>query len=151
MKLSSHGTVKGYLVVVWCANLPVDIQNGERFGGGHVVGWLPIVSHLILNTCQIVEFMCYRFLKIQQKKVNLDIQHWSVSYGMNLSSNSWNMPPSTQGLDIRTRATMAFCNGYFPWYWSFPLTMKNSESVYLSCFPMLSCTWDISLFSLILH
>ncbi|KAG2085342.1 uncharacterized protein F5147DRAFT_793714 [Suillus discolor] len=42
-KLSSHGTVKGYPVVVRCANLPVDIRNGEGFGGGRVVGWLPIV------------------------------------------------------------------------------------------------------------
>ncbi|KAG2137820.1 hypothetical protein BD769DRAFT_1351482 [Suillus cothurnatus] len=42
-KLSSHGTVKGYPVVVRCANLPVHIRNGEGFGGGRVVGWLPIV------------------------------------------------------------------------------------------------------------
>ncbi|KAG2110903.1 uncharacterized protein F5147DRAFT_745048 [Suillus discolor] len=43
LKLSSHGTIKGYPVVVRCANLPVDIHNGEGFGGGCVVGWLPIV------------------------------------------------------------------------------------------------------------
>ncbi|KAF8127384.1 hypothetical protein EV363DRAFT_1401113 [Boletus edulis] len=42
-RLSSHGTVKGYSVVARCANLPVDIRNGERYGGGCVVGWLPIV------------------------------------------------------------------------------------------------------------
>ncbi|KIK98401.1 hypothetical protein PAXRUDRAFT_9570 [Paxillus rubicundulus Ve08.2h10] len=42
-KLSSHGTVKGYPVVVHCANLPVDIRNGKGLGGGCVVGWLPIV------------------------------------------------------------------------------------------------------------
>ncbi|KAG2751289.1 hypothetical protein P692DRAFT_201839037 [Suillus brevipes Sb2] len=42
-KLSSHGTVKGYPVVVRCANLPVDIRNGEGFGSSRVVGWLPIV------------------------------------------------------------------------------------------------------------
>ncbi|KAG2151772.1 hypothetical protein BD769DRAFT_1623523 [Suillus cothurnatus] len=42
-KLSSHGTVKGYPVVVRCANLPTHIRNGEAFGGGRVVGWLPIV------------------------------------------------------------------------------------------------------------
>ncbi|KAG1851702.1 hypothetical protein F4604DRAFT_1883568 [Suillus subluteus] len=42
-KLSSHGTVKGYPVVVRCANLPIHIRNGETFGGGRVVGWLPIV------------------------------------------------------------------------------------------------------------
>ncbi|KAI6006563.1 hypothetical protein F5J12DRAFT_782832 [Pisolithus orientalis] len=36
-------TVKGYPVVVQCANLPVDIWNSESVGGGCVVGWLPIV------------------------------------------------------------------------------------------------------------
>ncbi|KIK25721.1 hypothetical protein PISMIDRAFT_9458 [Pisolithus microcarpus 441] len=45
-RLSSHGTVKGYPVVVRCANLPVHIRNGERYGGGCVVGWLPIVPEL---------------------------------------------------------------------------------------------------------
>lgn len=45
-KLSNHGTVKGYPVVVCCANLPVHIRNGEGFGGGRVVGWLPIVSRI---------------------------------------------------------------------------------------------------------
>ncbi|KAG1868959.1 hypothetical protein DFJ58DRAFT_714136 [Suillus subalutaceus] len=43
-RLSSHGTVKGYPVVVCCANLLVQIQNGEGIGGGRVVGLLPIVS-----------------------------------------------------------------------------------------------------------
>ncbi|KIK32256.1 hypothetical protein CY34DRAFT_111036 [Suillus luteus UH-Slu-Lm8-n1] len=33
-KLSTHGTVKGYPVMVHCANLPVDIQNDEGIGGG---------------------------------------------------------------------------------------------------------------------
>ncbi|KAG1845088.1 hypothetical protein DFJ58DRAFT_717530 [Suillus subalutaceus] len=42
-KLSSFGTVKGYPVVVRCANLLTHIQNGEAFGGGRIVGWLPIV------------------------------------------------------------------------------------------------------------
>ncbi|KAI6148872.1 hypothetical protein BKA82DRAFT_22629 [Pisolithus tinctorius] len=42
-RLSSHGTVKGYPVVVWCANLPVDIRNSESVGGGCVVGWLLII------------------------------------------------------------------------------------------------------------
>ncbi|KIK76187.1 hypothetical protein PAXRUDRAFT_18386 [Paxillus rubicundulus Ve08.2h10] len=42
-KLSSHGTVKGYPIVVCCANLPVNIWNGKGLGGSCVVGWLPIV------------------------------------------------------------------------------------------------------------
>ncbi|KAG6370447.1 hypothetical protein JVT61DRAFT_12066 [Boletus reticuloceps] len=42
-RLSSHGSVKAYPVVAQCANLPIDIQNGEHFGSGCIVGWLPIV------------------------------------------------------------------------------------------------------------
>ncbi|KAH9976958.1 hypothetical protein BJV74DRAFT_798637 [Russula compacta] len=42
-KLSSFGTSKGYPVVVHCTNLPTLVQNGDGFGGGCVVGWLPIV------------------------------------------------------------------------------------------------------------
>ncbi|KAL4069123.1 hypothetical protein J3A83DRAFT_4359154 [Scleroderma citrinum] len=42
-KLLSHGTVKGYPIVVWCTNLPMDIQNSQDVGGGCVVSWLPIV------------------------------------------------------------------------------------------------------------
>ncbi|KAG1882178.1 hypothetical protein F4604DRAFT_1879586 [Suillus subluteus] len=42
-RLSSHGTVKAYPVIVRCANLLVGIWNGEGIGGGCVVGWLPII------------------------------------------------------------------------------------------------------------
>ncbi|KAG1742470.1 hypothetical protein EDB19DRAFT_1827677 [Suillus lakei] len=38
------GTVKGYPIMVHCANLPVDIRNGEGIGGGRVVGWLLIIE-----------------------------------------------------------------------------------------------------------
>ncbi|KAG1747038.1 uncharacterized protein EDB91DRAFT_1235854 [Suillus paluster] len=43
-KLSSFGHVKGYPVVARCANLPIAICNGKGLGGGHIVGWLPIVK-----------------------------------------------------------------------------------------------------------
>ena len=42
-KLSSFGTVKGYPVIIRCANLPSNIRNGTGIGGGRVVGWLPVV------------------------------------------------------------------------------------------------------------
>ncbi|KAF8439411.1 hypothetical protein L210DRAFT_3612603 [Boletus edulis BED1] len=42
-RLSFHGSVKGYPVVARCANLLADIRNGERYSGGCIVGWLPIV------------------------------------------------------------------------------------------------------------
>jgi hypothetical protein len=42
-KLSTFGTQKGYPVIARCANLPVEIRNGNGLGGGRVVGWLPIV------------------------------------------------------------------------------------------------------------
>ncbi|KAG2160107.1 uncharacterized protein EDB93DRAFT_1237319 [Suillus bovinus] len=43
-KLSSFGRQKAYPVIARCANLPVGIRNGEGFGGGRLVGWLPIVE-----------------------------------------------------------------------------------------------------------
>ncbi|KAL4061967.1 hypothetical protein V8B97DRAFT_1842827, partial [Scleroderma yunnanense] len=43
-KLSSFRQQKGYPIVAHFANLPTWIQNGEGIGGGHVVGWLPIVK-----------------------------------------------------------------------------------------------------------
>ncbi|KAF8263942.1 hypothetical protein EI94DRAFT_1703632 [Lactarius quietus] len=43
-QLSSFRMAQGYPVVVHCANLLTSIQNGKGFGGGHVVGWLPIVK-----------------------------------------------------------------------------------------------------------
>jgi len=42
-RLSSFGTAKAHPVIAWCANLPVEICNGEEIDGGRVVGWLPIV------------------------------------------------------------------------------------------------------------
>ncbi|KAH9959379.1 hypothetical protein BGW80DRAFT_1438935 [Lactifluus volemus] len=44
-KLSSFGTTMGYPVVARCANLPASIRNSNGFGGGRVVGWLPIVKN----------------------------------------------------------------------------------------------------------
>ncbi|SJL09055.1 uncharacterized protein ARMOST_12431 [Armillaria ostoyae] len=43
-RLSSFGTAKGYPVMAHCGNLPDEIRNGKNFGGGCVVGWLPIVE-----------------------------------------------------------------------------------------------------------
>ncbi|KAK0478086.1 hypothetical protein EDD18DRAFT_1114205 [Armillaria luteobubalina] len=42
--LSSFGTAKGYPVIACIANLPDTIQNGKDWGGGTVVGWLPVVE-----------------------------------------------------------------------------------------------------------
>ncbi|KDQ57149.1 hypothetical protein JAAARDRAFT_47794 [Jaapia argillacea MUCL 33604] len=42
--LSSFGGRKGYPVVAQCANLPSTICNSEGFGGGRLVGWLPILG-----------------------------------------------------------------------------------------------------------
>ncbi|KAK0471415.1 hypothetical protein IW261DRAFT_1572106 [Armillaria novae-zelandiae] len=42
--LSSFGTAKGYPVMACIANLPNAIRNGKGWGGGTVVGWLPIVE-----------------------------------------------------------------------------------------------------------
>ncbi|KAK0476003.1 hypothetical protein EDD18DRAFT_1115667 [Armillaria luteobubalina] len=43
-RLSSFGTAKGYPVIARIANLPDAIWNGKDWGGGTVVGWLPVVE-----------------------------------------------------------------------------------------------------------
>ncbi|KAK0211611.1 hypothetical protein IW262DRAFT_1301552 [Armillaria fumosa] len=43
-QLSSFGTAKGYPVIAHIANLPDTIWNGKGWGGGTVVGWLPVVE-----------------------------------------------------------------------------------------------------------
>ncbi|RDB28873.1 hypothetical protein Hypma_015251 [Hypsizygus marmoreus] len=43
-KLSSFGTEKGYPVVARIAGLPVEIRNSDGFGGGRIVGWLPVIE-----------------------------------------------------------------------------------------------------------
>ncbi|KAH9910296.1 uncharacterized protein BXZ73DRAFT_58728, partial [Epithele typhae] len=43
-RLSSFGTRKGYPIIARLANLPSHIRNGEGYGGGQVVGFLPIVQ-----------------------------------------------------------------------------------------------------------
>ncbi|KAI5990052.1 hypothetical protein F5J12DRAFT_907606 [Pisolithus orientalis] len=35
--------IQGYPVIARCGNLPMNIRNGECFGGGCVISWLPIV------------------------------------------------------------------------------------------------------------
>ncbi|KAI6100510.1 hypothetical protein F5141DRAFT_1190291 [Pisolithus sp. B1] len=61
--LSSHATVKGYPVVAWCGNLPINIQNGEHYGGGCVVGWLPIheAFHFILDKLAKLSKIGYKY------------------------------------------------------------------------------------------
>ncbi|KAI6145808.1 hypothetical protein BKA82DRAFT_4330460 [Pisolithus tinctorius] len=76
-QLSSHGTVKGYPMVAHCANLPVHICNGERYGGGCVVGWLPIVPKLASEERKTgyVNFKCVvwhkAFYKLLEKVAEL--------------------------------------------------------------------------------
>ncbi|KAF8195254.1 hypothetical protein K438DRAFT_1906569 [Mycena galopus ATCC 62051] len=43
-KLSSFGTQKGYPVIARLANMVVSIRNSSDWGGGQIVGWLPVVD-----------------------------------------------------------------------------------------------------------
>ncbi|KAI0684472.1 hypothetical protein BC835DRAFT_1293143 [Cytidiella melzeri] len=45
--LSTSGTQKGHYIVARVGNLPMWIQNGRSFGGGRVVGFLPIVQGMV--------------------------------------------------------------------------------------------------------
>ncbi|KAK0475603.1 hypothetical protein EDD18DRAFT_1115974 [Armillaria luteobubalina] len=42
--LSSFGMVQGYPIIVRLGNLPSHIRNGQGVGGGHIIGWLPIIK-----------------------------------------------------------------------------------------------------------
>ncbi|KAJ7152307.1 hypothetical protein C8R43DRAFT_886375 [Mycena crocata] len=42
-KLSSFGTQKGYPIVARLANVVVGLRNSTNWGGGQIVGWLPVV------------------------------------------------------------------------------------------------------------
>ncbi|KAI1782317.1 hypothetical protein LXA43DRAFT_1145587, partial [Ganoderma leucocontextum] len=43
-RLSSFGSQKGYPIIARLANLPAEVRNGNGYGGGQVVGLLPIVE-----------------------------------------------------------------------------------------------------------
>ncbi|KAJ7059195.1 hypothetical protein C8F01DRAFT_1370778 [Mycena amicta] len=43
-KLSSFGTQKGYPIIARLGNVAVGIRNGTGWGGGQIVGWLPVVA-----------------------------------------------------------------------------------------------------------
>ena len=52
-KLSSFGTQQGYPVVMRITNIEANVRHGVGFGGGHVVGFLPLVSLILFqdNCC----------------------------------------------------------------------------------------------------
>ncbi|KAG1888071.1 hypothetical protein F4604DRAFT_1877317 [Suillus subluteus] len=63
-KLSSFGRQKAYPVIARCANLPVGIRNSEGFGGGHLVGWLPISFVNFKNCWDGIEHLFYPLILI---------------------------------------------------------------------------------------
>ncbi|KAJ7176117.1 hypothetical protein C8R43DRAFT_1084647 [Mycena crocata] len=42
-KLSSFGTQKGYPIVARLANVVIGLRNSNNWGGGQIVGWLPVI------------------------------------------------------------------------------------------------------------
>ncbi|KIK66841.1 hypothetical protein GYMLUDRAFT_69898 [Collybiopsis luxurians FD-317 M1] len=69
-KLSSFGTAKGYPVIAHLANLPIEICNSTGLGGGHVVGWYPILASKILES--IIQHAQTGY----SMKCGDQIQHW---------------------------------------------------------------------------
>ncbi|KAJ7243981.1 hypothetical protein C8J57DRAFT_1452331 [Mycena rebaudengoi] len=43
-KLSTFGTQKGYPIIARLANMVVSIRNSNDWGGGQIVGWLPVIE-----------------------------------------------------------------------------------------------------------
>jgi hypothetical protein len=66
--------------VARCANLPIDIRNGEGVGGGRVVGWLPIVSKVI----KVKQKLIYLFKFLSQMKIltRKEKHHMLISKGL---------------------------------------------------------------------
>ena len=50
-------------MIARCANLPVEIQNGNGLGGGRIVGWLPIVC---FNIYCFLFFLSQNILKVEE-------------------------------------------------------------------------------------
>jgi hypothetical protein len=48
-QLSSFGTVKAYPVILRVLNVHSNIRNTAGFGGGHLIGLLPHVWHILLS------------------------------------------------------------------------------------------------------
>ncbi|KAJ6451798.1 hypothetical protein C8R45DRAFT_1057103 [Mycena sanguinolenta] len=59
-KLSSFGTQKGYPVIARLGNMVVSIRNNSGWGGGQIVGWLPVVEEDPAETGKpsFVNFKC---------------------------------------------------------------------------------------------
>jgi hypothetical protein len=74
-KLSSFGTQKGYPVIARCANLPVEIRNGNGLGGGRVVGWLPIVRFDIYYC----PHFSYLMISLRLRKMQLSLKSQAMS------------------------------------------------------------------------
>ena len=89
-KPSLFGGQKGYPVMAWCRNLPVGIWNSEgTLGGGHIVGWLPIVSLITLNCMSNIVINLYKLRRIQQNHPNLDRLTLRMLYGIVHSLSFW--------------------------------------------------------------
>jgi len=88
-KLSSFSTTKGYPVIVHCVNHPTVIQNGNGFGGGHVVGWLPVVRFHFFIPWSIWTFIeIAEDPKKEKKKAFIDFKCaiWHSSFHLVLQS-----------------------------------------------------------------
>ena len=73
-KLSSFGMTKGYLVTACCVNLPTVIWNGNGFGSGHVVGWLPVVQFHFF-----IPWSIWTFIEIAEDLKEEKRKHSSIS------------------------------------------------------------------------
>ena len=137
-KLSSFSTVKGYLVVVCCGNLPVNIWNSTDIGGGTIVRWLPIVSCSLWNWLRSFSTYFDRYLRMQKKKGSSGTLCSSAWSGMN---HFWSYSTKLDNiwwLVMHIHAITRLCTGYFHSFWSFLPTMKNSKLIIYHLFNELS-------------
>lgn len=79
-QLSSFGTQKGYPVILRLPNLPSHIRNSDGYGGGQIVGFLPIVSQPFAQYIPAM-LTIYR-LKMSKKESLKALQPTSALFGM---------------------------------------------------------------------
>ena len=94
-KLSSFGVAMGYPVYARIGNFDVDIRNTNGFGGGELVGWLPIVGHYPRLPVEIADIIC-RSRKTRPRKGKRHTWTSNVSSGTNHFSNCLKLSQNIQ-------------------------------------------------------
>lgn len=128
---SLFGCAKGYPVVVWLANLLMVIWNGEGFGSGLVVSWLPIVSvEYIYSILTLHWDFITRWKMNRATLANQPGQTSRQLYGTNPSRSSWNLLWHIWKQAVGWPVEMTLPDCYSPTSSPCLQIMKNGKSIF---------------------